>query len=137
MCRVFLRGKHSAQFCCLLQTCIEKNVMCTEAHFSKKILKQMRWGKHLSLTLQVFLFHSGSEMSGIFHASFLLSFMLHIIIHFALQQHQSPFSLIIKTHFLHHESNKIVDIFRNGRHIQNIRMKRNRRNLFTYCTIQR
>ena len=83
MCRAFLRGKHSSSF--LLFEDYSKIDEIGETLFS---------------CVSGFLSYSESEMSGVFRASFLLSFILQIITFSALQQHQSPFSLIIKNPLL-------------------------------------
>jgi len=67
----FLGESTAAHFCCLLQ-------ICTEAHF-EDYFKIDEIGKTLFSYVLGFLSYSESERSGVFRASFLLSFILQII----------------------------------------------------------
>ena len=75
MCRMFLGGKHSSSFLLFVAN------VHTQRTFEED--SKIDDGENtFILRFQVFLFYSGSEMRGMFHASLLLSFMLHIIIHY-------------------------------------------------------
>ena len=72
LCVVRFLGESTAvHFCCLLQ-------ICTEAHF-EDYFRIDEIGKTLFSYVSGFLSYSESEMSGVFRASFLLSFILQII----------------------------------------------------------